>query len=761
MASSDTPAPWDLGGGPEPHKYGSSAALREALPKTVDSPLQLADEVLEVSSEDDKGPDDVGLSSQVQDAAVVHSDAKSRDDVGSEVLDASAVSLHTEEDPDLGDHEKHGKAGPEPDCAASHIAKRGRGTKRGRNKSKGRVTMSTPAPDSQITEAEELAALASATVLPEPVPDVQDVSQANSDDDTHSTEGSQAGACWPDATACLQRFWPHARAAGMTLLSTFLSLTFVVTITNIDPESYQPCNDQSAAGCVYQRIFPAGNIATTHGYFASVQNGHEDVVRMTRFESESFEDTPKWWKDFVDLRAGFSHMTAAGADESYQPPALCPNVTADAMRRLCTHVEVKEGVQNHLLGSGREWFLRFATLWCVLRILHDWLVIENQRQCAAYTAFLSLLARGCAASTAAYWAFGSTSVFLSPVENEDCACFYQMPAVQALLTLVTPMLMLKGSFEELLDWLRGVIFGDYLHFQPHRIPHHVEQSCGSWMSGHLMVWRREAIEPQTRMRPQVYLRLALAYWVLVGLWEIASFLMIAPLAPATLVRAEEVVQKFLGSYSSGATSTFYTLLDWMLYFTAWSSLLPAACFAYLVWLSYKQWSAGSGLSPKRQSAAFVGFFSAILACACLCAFVLSLGSPSSSLSQREAAVLRAELRAVGQYAGAAFLSLFAVVAASFDGLQTFGVLGGTGPMKIPGDYLEFCHKHPLLLQAYPDMEELKKVARKLKTRRHCEKTGETKEESEKSEKSEKGEEDSDDVLKQWKSQVDLIWFDRK
>ena len=352
-------------------------------------------------------------------------------------------------------------------------------------------------------------------------------------------------------------------------------------------------------------------------------------------------------------------------------------------------------------------------LWCVLRILHDWLVIENQRKSAAYTAFLSLLARGCAASTAAYWAFGSTSVFVSPIEDEDCACFYQMPAVQALLTLVTPMLMLKGSFEELRDWLRGVIFGDYLHFQPHRIPHHVEQSCGSWMSGHLMVWRRDAIEPQARMRPEVYSRLSTAFVVLVCLWEFACFFLIAPLAPATLVRAEEVVQKFLSSNSSGATRVLYILLDWMIYFTTWGCLLPAAHFAYMVWRSYGKLSDGSGLpSFKRKSEAFAGFCCAIFACSCLCIFVMSLGSPSNSLSQREATVLRAELRAVGQYVGAAFLSLFVVVVAAHDSIKTIKVLGGKGSMKSPGEYLEFCQTHPLLLQAYPDMKKLKKPARK-------------------------------------------------
>ena len=363
MAASDPSALWDLGGGPEPHKYGSSAALREALPKKVDSPLQLADEVVEASSEDAKGPGDVGLCLQAAQGvldAPVDPDAKIRDEVGSEVLDASVVSLQAEEDPDPEDHKVQGMAGPEPDHAASHVTKRGRATKRGRTKKTTKVTMPTPALDGPITEAEEVVALAScAAGLPDPVPDVPDVSQKQSDEsdveDAHSTEGYQAGACWPEATACLRRCWPHARAAGMTLLSTFLSLTFVVTITNIDPESYQPCNDQSAAGCVYQKIFPAGNIASTRGYFASVQNGHEDVIRMA--VDEPFADTPSWWFNIMTARAAYTYMTAASAGESHQPPALCPNLTADAMRRLCTHVEVKEGVQNHLLGSGRDWFL--------------------------------------------------------------------------------------------------------------------------------------------------------------------------------------------------------------------------------------------------------------------------------------------------------------------------------------------------------------------------------------------------------------------
>ena len=67
---------------------------------------------------------------------------------------------------------------------------------------------------------------------------------------------------------------------------------------------------------------------------------------------------------------------------------------------------------------------------------------------------------------------------------------------------------------------------------------------------------------------------------------------------------------------------------------------------------------------------------------------------------------------------------------------------------------------PLLQYAFERRGPMNREMR-LQRRRRCEKTDETKEESEKSEKSKEGEEDLDDVLKQWKSQVDLIWFDRK
>ena len=394
------------------------------------------------------------------------------------------------------------------------------------------------------------------------------------------------------AFACVKRakkrYHPHATAAGMTLVYTFFSLSFIFTITNIEPYSFQPCNDPSAAGCLYMKFFSAGNVTTTAGYFASVLNGQEDIVtgfgwqfsNREEVESQVFEGVwGSWKKDTVILRSVLSNFFAEASTVSvHQPPARCLNMTADEMREYCTRIEVKEGTQNHLRGPGRDVFVFFTALWCISSIAHDFLVLEKRRQPAAFLSIVAIATQLTAASTAAYWALGSTSVFISPHQSEDCACFYQMPAVQALLTLVSPMLLLKGSFEEARHCLRGFVYGDFLHFQRYRIPHHVEQSSSSWLSGHLMVWR-DAVAPQDRMHPHVYAKICLAWCPILIVAEGAILLLIAPLAPSSIVRAEEVVVKFLSAADSQMEHVLYTILDWILFFTSWTSLLPAFCSA--------------------------------------------------------------------------------------------------------------------------------------------------------------------------------------
>ena len=169
-------------------------------------------------------------------------------------------------------------------------------------------------------------------------------------------QASPDTSSWDELGYCI-----YAKAALMTILSTFLSLSFIVTVTNIDPDNYQPCNDV-ATGCLYKKIFAAGNVDATKGYFASVQNGNETIMGFS--PDHVWEAERPWRIDavahytqvaVVTLETAFSFENAA-----YQPPALCPNMTAADMRAYCARSAVKEDVQNHLLGPGRDWFIGFS-----------------------------------------------------------------------------------------------------------------------------------------------------------------------------------------------------------------------------------------------------------------------------------------------------------------------------------------------------------------------------------------------------------------
>ena len=304
---------------------------------------------------------------------------------------------------------------------------------------------------------------------------------------------------------------------------------------------------------------------------------------------------------------------------------------------------------------------------------------------------------------AAYWALGSTSVFISVHPSEDCACFYQMPPVQALLTLVSPVLLLKGGFEELEDWARGTIYGDYLQFQPHRIAHHIERCSSTWQEGHLMVWRR-AVRHQVRMRPLVYARLLQLVQILIMSFEIASLVFLAPLVPASVSRADEVVIAFLGSLQNQkalVSSLMYTILDWVLYLSAWTVLIPFAMFLMRVWTKRSLLKSCFGQYPVACCVLIVCCVLMVFGLVLFLSFVES--SIPSGLSQREARIWSAEQRGAGQFLGAWLGALAGILVAVSPYFEVWSVLAGKGVMKQPMLFLKFCEHHPDLLRSFHEL----------------------------------------------------------
>ncbi|CAJ1350037.1 unnamed protein product [Effrenium voratum] len=229
------------------------------------------------------------------------------------------------------------------------------------------------------------------------------------------------------------------------------------------------------------RLFTSRHIATTKGFFANVRNGNKDILTSWQIANEdgignldfvqpvALKEIDTNAEALMATRAAYSMFFATWFDsgEAQQYPALCANMTEEAMQTLCAGSRsVKLNIVNHLLaGSGRTGFQLCTVLWGCSVLLHDWLVLVGSRQSwSLCCGFVSLILKGTAAATVLFWAFGATQAFTSPLKDQGaCACYYQMPGVQALLLLSSPFLLMPGVLDQLGLWVRTVIYGDLAH----------------------------------------------------------------------------------------------------------------------------------------------------------------------------------------------------------------------------------------------------------------------------------------------------------
>ena len=508
-------------------------------------------------------------------------------------------------------------------------------------------------------------------------------------------------------------YLPFAKAIGLTLFSTILSLTFISAIITIDAESYQPCNDP-VAGCLYQKTFAAGHVATTQGYFAIIQNGRDEILGMSPDHTWTAE-RPSWvltWKvwenwqpfQYFMLRAIALYTYIPGGilgRSTYQPPALCPNMTVTDMHSYCASMEMKAAVQNHLIGPGLASFIGLTIVWCMVRILHDCLLLLEQREAAAYAGCASIAAQVMAAMTGVYWAFGSTSVFVAVHPAEDCACFYQMPPLQALVTLVSPILLLGRTYFDTLSGVRGIIHGDYLRYQPHRIPHHVEKCSSSWASGDLLIWK-DRWEPQERMAPYVYWRLFISLRIMLMFFFYLQVFLLAPLFPASLRRSEELIGGFSEQISDFPPVAWPMLggasfLIHNVNIIAALLMVLGVCVQMLLSVyqpgAVKQWA--------RRLGATLGY-----------TFYLTWITwfPTSGVSQREALILRAQFQGIGHFYLGLALSISPILWIAIKHADALRTLAGRGPMFRSTTFLKFCEKHSDVVQSFPEMKELLFIA---------------------------------------------------
>ena len=250
--------------------------------------------------------------------------------------------------------------------------------------------------------------------------------------------------------------------------------------------------------------------------------------------------------------------------------------------------------------------------------------------------------------------------------------------------------------------------GDYLHFQPHRIPHHVERSTSSWTSGDLMVWKDKVVESQVRLALRVYRNLHHLMMLITSLSFYVIIFWIAPTFPGALRRAEELVGQLLSSHGNGTvnvTSWLYHVLDWALY------LVPAAPVMFLI---LNLCRLAGLIRDKIQGSGEKKVWPAVRICFVSISLYPVLAwaswSPvSGDWPLRETVVFRAQQRAIGQFfLGFQLCGRVLLVPM----LKTHNILRFLiGKILDPNVRLAICEQNPHVLQSWPELEQRAVIAR--------------------------------------------------
>merc|ERR1719440_1113574 len=85
-----------------------------------------------------------------------------------------------------------------------------------------------------------------------------------------------------------------------------------------------------------------------------------------------------------------------------------------------------------------------------------------------------------------FWAMGAAEVFVASASDKgltECACFFQIPEVSALVALSTPFALFASFMARVQMQGLAALFGDYLCFQTYYIPHYLAKKSFLWTWG--------------------------------------------------------------------------------------------------------------------------------------------------------------------------------------------------------------------------------------------------------------------------------------
>jgi hypothetical protein len=87
------------------------------------------------------------------------------------------------------------------------------------------------------------------------------------------------------------------------------------------------------------------------------------------------------------------------------------------------------------------------------------------------------------------WSMSASEVFVAPASKEgeaDCACYYKLPTLQALLSMTTPVVFVGVFVLKIFAYIRSVSYGDYLYFKQYDVPWYLAKQSPSHVEGTLV-----------------------------------------------------------------------------------------------------------------------------------------------------------------------------------------------------------------------------------------------------------------------------------
>jgi hypothetical protein len=216
------------------------------------------------------------------------------------------------------------------------------------------------------------------------------------------------------------------------------------------------------------------------------------------------------------------------------PSARCPGKTMEEMQDTCNAINDKnkkyrskgdEIIINHLAPFGPSKIGTYLGLigYAFFTALHDILLLLGKSETITLTlGFCAIMSYGMGTIAVFNWAMGASEVFLAQVPGHpltECACFYSMPEMSALIALTTPFAMFVGFMGKVQMQGLAALFGDYLSFQAYLVPHYLGKQSTLW-TWSVMTTPKMAGTVQARPRTPFtkewwgYLRLqqSILYW---------------------------------------------------------------------------------------------------------------------------------------------------------------------------------------------------------------------------------------------------------